>query len=541
MMLKFVIILILSSLAGFSALSLVPKVICDRTVGLHVDEWLHSCLGACQSSDVEADMTPHMLMEPALSHFKAFGYFIHVSTLTKSSHTYLFGGCHISSQETPSDSQDLPINMAENILRHGGPEGEIIMTKEPQCNLWSDNYVKGLLVRYHRVILTASQTKSGVTVIYEQEGVIGEGKMGKTTSPSGTLVWDIRSQYPKCNHRPTGVLSCKTEQSYLRCRGMTEERIVSTDEDCGVLIMTTDTGNVYGHHKQENSLITAQTDDNQIGMAKKIIEIENLMCHHLCESSSEEGGTVHNEYLASTPIGPWLSVSTETHRTMFMCTNENTISLVVPVVMCGNGPLVKVRVNEKEHWWNVSSPYIGMGTHCVPGLSTGLATADGVINTWLGQVTVENGSFMFKRDFINKNFHGAFRPSHFSWTHITGNDLEDIVSALRKHEQVLSHSHVIESHSVGVGENVLQSFIGVFTSVFEWIQNLIPNVKGWIIKIFLWVLLAALMVLVLWILWKLLWLFIRSMFIRRTVRAIPTSEGSDTSLNRAIQNWAKMD
>nr|UVW45040.1 putative glycoprotein [Dichorhavirus orchidaceae] len=535
------IILMLFIISGSEALSLVPKTICEKQIGLHVDEWLHSCLGACKSSDSDLDMTPHMLMEPTLGYFKAFGYFIHVSTLTKSSHTFLFGGCHITSQETPSDSQELPTNMAENILRHGGPEGEIFMTKEPDCSLWSDNYVKGMLVKYHRVILTVSHTDSGISVLYEQEGVRGDGKVGKTTSSSGTLVWDIRAQYPKCNYRPTGVLSCRRDSSHLRCRGMSEEKIVATKEDCGVIILITDTRNVYGYHKHENSLATTQADDNQIGMVKKIIEIENLMCHHLCESSSEEGGSTHHEYLVSTPIGPWLSVSTESHRTMFMCTSESPISLIVPVVLCGNGPLVKVKVNEKEHWWNISSPYVGMGTHCVPGLSTGLSTKDGVINTWLGQVTIVNGSFTFKRDFINKNFHGAFRPSQFSWSHTTGNDLEHIIDALNTRETVLSHSHVIESHSVGAGENMLHSLVGVFTTVFEWVQSLIPSVKGWIIKILLWVLLAGLLILVIWILWKLLWLFIKSVFMRRTIRTIPTSENSDTSLNRAIQNWAKMD
>nr|UFQ05178.1 glycoprotein [Dichorhavirus orchidaceae] len=537
----FLTVLMFLLISGFEALSLVPKTVCEKEVGLHVDEWLHSCLGACKSSDNDLDMTPHMLMEPTLEYFKAFGYFIHVSTLTKSSHTFLLGGCHITSQETPSDSQELPTNMAENILRHGGPEGEVFMTKEPKCSLWSDNYVKGMLVKYHRVILTVSHTKSGITVLYEQEGVIGHGKVGKTTSSSGTLVWDVRAQYPKCNYRPTGVLSCKREESYIRCRGMSEERISSITEDCGVIILATDTRNIYGYHKHDGALTTTQTDDNQIGMVKKIIEIENLMCHHLCESSSEEGGVTHHEYLVSTPIGPWLAVSTESHRTMFMCTDESAVSLVVPVVLCGNGPLVKVRVNEREQWWNISSPYVGMGTHCVPGLSTGLSTVDGVINTWLGQVTIVNGSFTFKRDFINKNFHGAFRPSQFSWSHKTGNDLEHIIDALNTQEKVLSHSHVIESHSVGAGENAVHSFIGMFTTVFEWIQSLIPNVKGWIIKIFLWALLAALVILLLWILWKVLWLFIKSVFLRRTIQAVPTSENSDTSLNRAIHNWAKMD
>nr|WNN28911.1 glycoprotein [Vinca chlorotic spot virus] len=517
------------------SLSIVPNTLCSHTSGVHIEDFHHLCLGACETSSVSSDMEKVLVLTSTLTGFKAYGYQITLKRRTSSSHVSFFGSCHISSSVEDEDPKTASQSLIDEVLSHGGPGGSMDFTRSPKCEWNFDNKVSGIIVDYHRVMLEVTQTDDGsYSVIILDSGASGKGVSGTVISGNLLFAWDVKDQLPKCRYRVIGSTHCSMDKETIRCKGETMKGIVRSDEDCGVDILVVDDGSYIGKIKPGIKIPEDSGKDSSLyDLYSHVIDMESIICHHLCQEVEGEGINAHSEFLMTTPIGDWLSVKAEDHRMMFQC-SRTSLTMTVPPVVCGTGPLVQVMAGGRPMWWNVSSAYVNPNSACIPSMSTELII-NNRIKTWLGEVVVSPEGFSFSHKFTDLHFHPAFRP-------LKGlklspmDDLTPLINGLVSASKVVYKKHNILEEKSSVWKGVLDSVSNVMDSAVQWVKSWWPDVKDWVVKLVLWILVVVVIVMVIWGLLSL----IKAIIIARIQRPPPTIVNrAPSSTDVGLMEWAK--
>nr|WNK15270.1 MAG: glycoprotein [Dichorhavirus sp. 'monocotyledonae'] len=539
MFLNFLISLLLQAQTIIS-LSILPTTVCEHERGIHLEEWRHLCLGACESTDVSADMSKFLIMMPTIEHHKAYAYKMDIYEKKISSHVSFFGSCHRTQTVTKANARDVPDEDIREILGHGGPGGTIDHTSDPACDWMADNHISGFVITYKRVLVEVSKMPDGNHVVFPQYGVSVIGDQGTHVSDNILFAWDLSSQLPKCEYRPVGSTFCKQSSSgwgnYYKCRGEDEIKAETETDDCGLKVLHIDDGSHLAIPSNAKISRGSTAEESYHDLFNRVLDIEGILCHHLCQSSEEDNILAHEEYLITTPIGDWLSVHTDHHRILFRCQRDMPVSLIRPINICGNGPYLQVMLNAKPVWWNINSPYINPSSQCVPSMSTSLVE-DGVISTWLGKVKVNGGNFTFKSVFKDVPYHPAFRPMKRRKSQ-ADNSLEDTIKALLSVSKVTYKKQNIKEERISMGRSIGDNAKGLLDKAGDWFMKAWDSVKGWGLKILLLVLIIITAIFIIWVIILIIKAIIKRFSNKHEVvheTSVRYERGSDTSL----VEWAK--
>nr|QBK95540.1 glycoprotein [Citrus chlorotic spot virus] len=514
--------------SGTMCFNIVPSVMCPHKDGVSLNDWRHLCLGACSPTDIEHGMHRYMILHNALVDYKAYGYRITAERKTLSSHVSFFGSCHISESVSPMSAGDVPEGDINEILRHGGAGGVMDHVKTPSCDWIADNHVSGIKLTYQRVSVSVTDDDGKMVVEFPSQSLSGEGLSGRIYSDNTVYAWDLEDKLPKCKKRVVGSTFCKLDGDIILCRGEKSHTILKRIVDCGLNIIVT-FGADYALYDDKKAL---SMDDDKVeknSVMGKVLDMENIVCHHLCQEA--ENMMNHDEFLMATPIGDWLSIKAEDHFIFYKCSKTDA-SLVRPLVVCGAGPMIQLQSTNKIYWWNVSSPYINPDSSCNPSSSSSVMRGN-MIHTWVGDIFLNDSGISFAHRFKDATFHPAFRPVKqlFGEGHL---HLKDIAVGLKYASSVKVDKKNLEERRISMGESIKDRAVSAFSSAEEWIKSQWPDIRAWIIRIGIWVLVISMLIMLVWGLFRIMLAIVRR---PRNIIRVENREakGSDTSLVA----WAK--